>query len=299
MNLMVVEKLAGGISLVQGENLGRYPYSHSLLIEDELTVLIDPASDFQFLSQLAVENRVDVILLSHYHEDHFWYSYLFPQAEIWMPEIDKPALDSLDALLDAYRLSGPWREDWRKLLLEKFHYQPREKSRLLHDRDEISLGRTRMQVLHTPGHTGGSSSFLFPDQGVVFIADIDLTRFGPWYGDLSSDIDDFLRSIQKVKALACDYFVVSHEQPLYRGDIRKEADAYSAVVEAREEKLRSLLSEPRSMEDIINARIIYRKPREPKSFFDFGEWALLSKHLERMMRKGEVIEQSGKYRLAR
>jgi len=298
MGFMAVEKLADRISLVQGENLGKYPYSHSLLLEDELTVLIDPASDFQFLSQLAGENRVDVILLSHYHEDHFWFSYLFPEAEIWMPEIDKPALDSLDNLLDAYRLSGPWREDWRKLMLEKFHYQPRKKSRLLKGGDQISLGRTRLKVLHTPGHTAGSSSFFFPDQGVSFIADIDLTKFGPWYGDLTSDIDEFIRSIRKVSALACDYFVVSHEQPLYRGSIRKEADAYSAVIEAREEKLRRLLSQPRTMEEIINARIIYRKPREPKSFYDFGEWALMTKHLERMTKKGEVIKEGEKYRLS-
>jgi glyoxylase-like metal-dependent hydrolase (beta-lactamase superfamily II) len=143
-----LEKLADGITLILGNTLGRYPYSHSLLIEDEITVLIDPASNPEYIEQLARENRVDVILLSHYHEDHFWFSYLFPEAQIWIPELDAPALDSLDNLLDAYRLTGPWREEWRKLMLEKFHYQQRPKARLLKEGDLISLGKTEMKV-HT------------------------------------------------------------------------------------------------------------------------------------------------------
>jgi glyoxylase-like metal-dependent hydrolase (beta-lactamase superfamily II) len=133
----------------------------------------------------------------------------------------------------------------------------------------------------------------------MFLADIDLTKFGPWYGDLGSDIDDFIRSIKRVAEFSCESFVVSHEHPLYKKNIRKEAEAYIAVINEREDKLRKFLSEPRTLDEIVNARIIYRKPREPKSFFDFGEWALMTKHLDRMIKNGEVIEDSGKYRLAK
>jgi len=292
-------KLAEGISLVQATNNGRYPYSHSLLIEDERTILIDPASNFEFIQQLAQSGKVDAIVLSHYHEDHFWYSYLFPEAEIWMPELDAPSLESLDALLDAYRLTGEWREEWRKLMLDQFHYQQRQKSRLLKEGDSISLGKIQIKVLHTPGHTQGHSSFHFQEQGILFLADIDLTKFGPWYGDLGSDIDAFISSIKRTAEISCNWFAVSHEGPLFRGGIRKEAEHYLAVIEERENKLRSFLKEPRSIDEIVNARIVYRKPREPKSFFDFGEWALMTKHLERMIKHGEVREDSGIYRLVR
>jgi len=292
-----IKRLSERVKLIEGENLGRYPFSHSLLIEDEITALIDPASNFACLQGLAQSGKVNVIILSHYHEDHFWYSYLFPRAEIWMPETDAPALDTLDCLLDAYGLTGPWREDWRKLMLDKFHYEQRPKSRLFKDGDKISLGKTEFEVLHTPGHTQGHSCFLFPDQSVMFLADIDLTRFGPWYGDVGSDIDDFIRSIRRVAGVECGSFVVSHEQPLYRGNIRKEAEAYLRVIEERDEKLRQILARPCTAEDVINARIIYRKPREPKSFFDFGEWALMSKHVARMLKRGEAIQTGDKYRL--
>jgi hydroxyacylglutathione hydrolase len=290
-------KIADGIQFIPAINNGKYPYSHSLLIEDEVTALIDPAAGLEFFEQLAKIRKVDVIILSHYHEDHFWFSYLFPDAEIWMPELDAPALENLDALLDAYRLQGDWREDWRKMMRENFHYHERKKSRLLREGDVISFGKTRIKVLHTPGHTQGHSSFHFPDQEVFFLADIDLTKFGPWYGDLGSDIDDFIASINRVAQIECKTYVASHEGPMFHGNIRKDAESYLAVIEERDRKLRELLKEPRTVDEIVNARIVYRKPREPKSFFDFGEWALMTKHLERMIQRGLAIHEGEKYRL--
>ena len=45
-----------------------------------------------------------------------------------------------------------------------------------------------------------------------------------------------------------------------------------------------LLEEPRTMEDIIEAWIIYGKPREPKIFYELGERGHMKKHLERLAR---------------
>lgn len=288
-------KIAEGIQFIPGINNGKYPYSHSLLIEDETVALIDPAANPEFFEQLSRTKKVDVIILSHYHEDHFWFSYLFPDAEIWMPELDAPALENLDALLDAYRLQGPWREDWRKMMLENFHYHERKKSRLLKEGDSISFGKIEMKVLHTPGHTQGHSCFHFPGQGVFFLADIDLTKFGPWYGDRGSDIDDFIISIKRVAQIECPTYLASHEGPFFHGEIRKEAEAYLAVIDERDRKLLELLKQPRTIEEVVDARIIYRKPREPKSFFDFGEWALMTKHLERMIKNGKVVQAGDRY----
>jgi hypothetical protein len=43
---------------------------------------------------------------------------------------------------------------------------------------------------------------------------------------------------------------------------------------------------------------VYRKPREPKEFYEWGEGAIMSKHLERLMRSGTAILEAGRYRLA-
>jgi len=291
-------ELSEKIKLLPGKNNGKYPYCHSLLIEDGLIALIDPASDPDFLKELANSKKVDVIILSHYHEDHFWFSHLFPSAQIWAPELDAPALESLERLLDEYQQTGEGRKQWRKILLDHFHYQPRRVSCLLKEGGQIFLGKTEIQVIHTPGHTPGHSCFYFPEPDLIYLSDIDLSKFGPWYGDRGSDIDAFIQSIKRISEFPAKTFVASHEQAIYQDSIKKESEQYLQVIEDRETKLRALLKEPRTIQEIIDARIIYKKPREPKSFYDFGEWAMMTKHLQRMMKRGEVIEDSGKYYLS-
>jgi choline kinase len=55
------------------------------------------------------------------------------------------------------------------------------------------------------------------------------------------------------------------------------------------------LDEPRTLEDIVGAWITYGRPREPKAFFEFGERALMKKHLERLINQGLVVVNGGKY----
>jgi len=38
-----------------------------------------------------------------------------------------------------------------------------------------------------------------------------------------------------------------------------------------DERLLDFLKEPRTMPDVVEERIVYRKKREPKEFYDFGE----------------------------
>ncbi len=45
----------------------------------------------------------------------------------------------------------------------------------------------------------------------------------------------------------------------------------------------------------IEAWIVYGKPREPRYFFEFGEWAILGKHLDRLIRQGRVVREQGRH----
>ena len=53
---------------------------------------------------------------------------------------------------------------WTQLLTEVVKYQPKEPDRLLEDEEILDFGQTRVQVLHTPGHTAGHLSFHFLDE---------------------------------------------------------------------------------------------------------------------------------------
>ena len=52
------------------------------------------------------------------------------------------------------------------------------------------------------------------------------------------------------------------------------------------------------MAEIVDARILYRKKREPKEFYDFGERVHMEKHLSRLMKNGVVVRENGKWGLA-
>jgi hypothetical protein len=49
------------------------------------------------------------------------------------------------------------------------------------------------------------------------------------------------------------------------------------------------------MKEIVEAWLVYGKPREPKAFFEFGERALMKKHLERFMSLGRVSKEKDRY----
>ncbi len=51
------------------------------------------------------------------------------------------------------------------------------------------------------------------------------------------------------------------------------------------------------MDDIVEARIVYKKVREPKLFYDFGEMSTMRKHLARLIKRGMVTQDGDYYRL--
>ena len=73
-------------------------------------------------------------------------------------------------------------------------------------------------------------------------------------------------------------------------------DQYLNVIDQREKKLLDLLKKPKTFDDIVNAWIIYGRPREPESFFKFGERLHMAKHLEKLMNEGIVKRQGDNYR---
>ena len=290
-------RLAETIWLIEGGKGGRYPYSHSLYIRDGGGILVDCGSDYETIARIRREEGLAAVLMTHYHEDHFLFLHRFPDVAVWASDGDAPALESFDVFLDWYGVDGTDSEPFfRKLFAEKFPYAPRAVARRIRDGERIRLGRTEAVAVVAPGHTPGHLCLHFPADGILFMADYDLTAFGPWYGDTPGSIDAFRRSARRLAEIGAPVNVVSHEEPVHRGDIRGRTEAYLAAIDRREEALRAHLREPRTREEIVAARIVYGKERTGP-WFDYGEWALLSKHLERMGASGEVLRADGRYAL--
>jgi hydroxyacylglutathione hydrolase len=285
---------AGPLLLIQGENRGRYPYCNSVYIE-EAGILIDPASDRKALIELRDTRPVRQIWLSHWHEDHFMHLDLFEDVPFRISGRDLPPLTDLETFLDWYDMKNPeYRAFWSAMLKEQFHYQVRTPAGHLVDGEIINLGSLTVQVLPTPGHTPGHLAFYFREPRILFMGDYDLTAFGPWYGDLYSDIDRTIESIRSLKTIPARTWLTGHKTGLFTETPERLWARYEGVIYERESKLLALLSDPKTLDDIVAAWIVYGHPREPRAFFEFGERAIMKKHLERLENNDRVV-QDGKY----
>jgi hydroxyacylglutathione hydrolase len=293
----VIRRLADRILLIEGEKGGRYPYSHSLYLRDGGGILVDCGSDIGEIERLREEEGLAAILLTHYHEDHFLFLHRFPEVEVWASEGDAPALESFDVLLDRYGVSGTGEEPFfRDLFEQKFPYRPRAVTRRFADRERVRFGNTEADVIIAPGHSPGHLCLHFPSEGILFLADYDLTPFGPWYGDKPCAIGEFRRSARMLAGIGARVNVVSHKDPVHEGSIAAKMEGYLSVIDRREESLRKFLVRPRTRDEIVSKRIVYGEGR-PGPWFDYGEWALLGKHLEGMIARGEAFVEEGRYGL--
>jgi len=285
----------GPVLFIQGENRGRYPYCNSIYIE-EAGILIDPASDRQALLEIRDTRPLRQIWLSHWHEDHFMHLDLFDEVPLRISDRDLPPLTGIETFLDWYGIENPeYRAFWAALLKDQFHYQPRTPDSFFLDREIIALGSLSVEVFPTPGHTPGHLAFYFREPEILFLGDYDLTPFGPWYGDLYSDIDQTIESIHRLKAIPARVWLGGHETGLFTHTPEELWAQYEGVIYERESKLLDFLSVSRTLDDIAEACIVYGRPREPRAFFEFGERAIMKKHMERLRKNGRILQERKYY----
>ena len=132
-------------------------------------------------------------------------------------------------------------------MIEEFHYQPRPDAEGFHDGHVFDLGGgVRVEAVHLPGHTRGHSGFRIGE--VFFLSDIDLTGFGPYYGDAWSDLDDFEASLERVRDEQAAFYVTFHHKGVIEGreQFVELVDAFTAVIDRRHGAMLEFLGEPHS-----------------------------------------------------
>jgi glyoxylase-like metal-dependent hydrolase (beta-lactamase superfamily II) len=285
------ERHFGPIWFIPGENNGKYPYCHSVYIEGA-GILIDPASNRKRLLEIREKQGVREIWLSHWHEDHFMYLDLFDHVPILISEDDAPPLSDLEILLDWYGIENDEHRDyWRRFMLEQFNFRPRRPHGFLQGGRQIRLSELTVDIIATPGHTPGHLAFYFREPSVLFLGDYDLTRFGPWYGDVGSSIEQTIASLEILKRIPAHILLASHEKGVFENPAPEVWTQYEQIINDREDKILKVLDRPKSLEDLVPLYLIYGRPREPKDFFEFCERALLKKHIEHLEDRAKVLRE--------
>ncbi len=289
------ERCFGPIRFIPGKNNGKYPFCHSLYI-DGAGILIDPASDRDRLKCLKEERGVGQVWLSHWHEDHFMHLDLFEDRPLLISRADATQLADVELFLDGYGIeTEAHRRVWREIVTTQFHFRPRRPDGFLKGGQQIRLEDLTVDIIPTPGHTPGHLCFYFQEPGVLFLGDYDLTPFGPWYGDRDSSIQETIASIERLKQIPATTWLTSHETGIFEEDPGNLWDQYLAVIDRRQSRLLDYLLEPRTMADIVDAWIVYQRPREPRAFYALAEAMIMQKHLDLLVANSRVVKDGESY----
>jgi len=261
-----------------------------LVIDGEETWVVDPAGDKDYLSHLARTRRVTAVFISHFHEDHQKYNYLFPEARFYVPAGEAEAFRSLEAAFDLMGLDDPQaRKYWGEIMIRQFNFRPLENLVPFAPGQRFQQGRIYLEIVPAAGHTPGHSCFFFPQQELLFLADVDLTPFGPWYGDRTSSLEDFETTLERLAGFEARTYITAHEQGVYSAaEFQAALPAYRQTIPAREDRLLELLKTPKTVKQLADRHFFYGKPKEPPFIYHHIETQMLARHLERLLSKGLI-----------
>jgi len=301
MTAALQERSIGPLTVLFGRENGKYPQGNTLLIRgNHKSVMIDPS--LGMVDRKSDLPEVDMILLTHVHEDHIAGVHLFPDAECFAHADDAQGLASLPGLMEIFGYQGKSVPGFEASLITDYYYQSRPDVQKFVHGDTFDLGGVRIDVIHTPGHTRGHCCFLIDWDGsserLVVLGDIDLTSFGPYYGDNWSSLVDFERSLKILKDVEAHWWLTFHHKGLVEGRplFLSMLEKYSQMISYRENNLIGFLKEPKSMGEIVEHQFVYR-PGTGGVMVSQIEQRSMTMHLERLLESGKVSwQQDGTWR---
>ncbi|MCX7681773.1 MAG: MBL fold metallo-hydrolase [Anaerolineae bacterium] len=194
-----------------------------IILIDSLPFPVETREMKDFLEQISSAG-VRYILLTHYHADHAYGAYLFPQANViahrhyrqLATEVGIPALETArqeEPALEEVTIRMP------DIVLDEGEMW-------------LELGGKQVQMMPSPGHTPDSLMLYVPEDRVLFAADTVL----PVPSIVDGDINTLRASLRKVLGLPIENLVQGHGEVVLRGEVQSVIQASLNYLDAIEEK---------------------------------------------------------------
>lgn len=271
------------VDIYLGEKGGKFPDGNQVLVRgSEATAAFDTPM---------VANRIpdvlasaDMVILGHVHEDHTAGLHLLPDTPVHAPEGDIDALRSLAGLSRHYGYADGIADTMAARAQTDFYYTPRPDAQRYADQATWDLGDVQVRAVHMPGHTAGHSVLMVEPLDIAFIGDIDLSSFGPYYGDACSNLADFRKTLAAIEDLPARAWITSH----HKGVVTERADflallrLFRGAIDRRHVAILSAIRKrPSTLQKLVSARFVY--PAHFNDVFVPGvERRVISQHLDEM-----------------
>jgi glyoxylase-like metal-dependent hydrolase (beta-lactamase superfamily II) len=297
---MAESRRIGPVTVHFGEKSGKYPDGNQVVVRgsDSVAVFDTPQVANRIPQVLA---DADLAILSHVHEDHMAGLHLLPGKPVHVHDADLDAVRSWTGMSRHYGYPPPVLDQLRRKIEVDFHYAPRPDAQGYSDGAVWDLGGARVRAVHLPGHTSGHCALLVEPDGIAFIGDFDLSSFGPYYGDATSSLADFRRSLAILGELPASVWITSHHKGVIddRAQFIDLLRAYTARLDEREARLLQMLAAgPQDLRRLVGQRLLY-PPEADDLWVECAEARSIAQHLDELAAAGRVAALAdGRWRLS-
>ncbi|MEB3760295.1 MAG: MBL fold metallo-hydrolase [Desulfurococcales archaeon] len=275
------------IILITGPRNGKFPESNCLLVKDPKTsILVDSGCGEENVKRL--RDKIDAIVYTHIHPDHITYHHLLEGKPTYIPVQDQP-YQTLEELAKRYA-PEIWKH-WIKYAENVFKLeQPPTPQHVYESWQPFKIKNIEITPIPAQGHTRGHHMLLIDDN--LHLSDIDLTRFGPWYGHPESSIQNFINDINLAKKIEAKTTSTSHIPNLYtKNEANKQLENYLNKLEEQITKVLDNMTRntPLKPADLAGKGIIYRKYLPAmETVMNYFETQMIHKILEHLAYHGHL-----------
>jgi len=206
-----------------------------------------PVSGADFRRSIAkvVSNPVTHLLLTHYHGDHVFGNQAFEDCEIVAHRLHKETMEenlrtawtNVERMLEEVRRMRPekaWLYEGLRIVLPTKTFDERF----------ILDG---VEMIHTGGHTAGSSVVFVADDRVLFAGDLVFAKTFPWGGDPSADPDSWIDAFKMILNMDVETIMPGHGPLCDKSEIKIQLEWFEAV----RDEMKRLIAEGAPIEDAV------------------------------------------------
>ncbi len=187
---------------------------------------------------------VRYVILTHYHADHTYGTFLFPQADVVAHARCRELLITVGGpALEAVKAEEPELEEV-VLRLPDITFDDEEMG--------LQLAGKMVRLIHSPGHTEDSVMVYVENDRVLLAADTVM----PVPSIADGDVEAFRKSLQKVAELPIDTIVQGHGEVILRGEVQGVVRVSLAYLDAIEGLVAKAIKSGKKGEDKLRENSI-------------------------------------------